>query len=185
MAYPRQDDDDRDLKGLRRANRDGEQHWREKGWEKIEGGKDSSLPKDPASKAVIGADYTRSPFDPALVTDANGNLRDDRADVYRGYGELTPEADQPRVYDRDDLMNPNVNPALEAPRNTTATFRILAIVLGLLLFGLLVAALYWNFLAPVRRTPEGPNGKVQEHKVQSTAALQQFASFVHRMNERR
>ena len=60
-----------------------------------------------------------------------------------------------------------------------------AITLGLILFGLLVAALYWNFLAPVRRAPEAPNGKVQQQKVQKTVALQQFASFVSRMNERR
>src|SRR4051812_17602212 len=91
MAHPRQEDDDRDLKGLRRANRDDEQHWRDKGWEKIEGGRDSSAPKDPKSSApgdrpVIGADYTRSPFDPSLVRDERGNLRDDRADCFHGYG---------------------------------------------------------------------------------------------------
>jgi hypothetical protein len=71
------------------------------------------------------------------------------------------------------------------PHDTTATFRILAIVLGLLLFGLVVAALYWNFLAPVKRAPETPNGKVQQQKQHNTAALEQLATFVSRMNERR
>jgi len=190
MAYPKQDDDDRDLKGLRRANRDDEQHWRDKGWEKIEGGRDSNAPKEPSSnvpgdRPLIGADYTRSPFDPSLVRDESGNLRDDRADVFRGYGEPIPDANRPRSYNRDDLQNPNLNPSLEVPHDTTATFRILAIVLGLLLFGLVVAALYWNFLAPVKRAPETPNGKVQQQKIQHTAALEQLATFVSRMNERR
>jgi hypothetical protein len=190
MAYPKQEDDDRNLKGLRRANRDDEQHWRDKGWEKIEGGRDSNSPKDPhssipADRPTIGADYTRSPFDSSLVRDENGNLRDDRADVLRGYGEPIPDSDRPRSYNRDDLVNPNLNPSLEVPHDMTATFRILAIVLGLLLFGLVVAALYWNFLAPVKRAPETPNGKVQQQKLQHTATLEQFATFVSRMNERR
>jgi hypothetical protein len=190
MAHPKQDDDDRDLKGLRRANRDDEQHWRDKGWEKIEGGRDSGASNEansnaPGDRPVIGADYTRSPFDSSLVRDEKGNLRDDRADVLHGYGEPIPEADRPRSFNRDDLENPNINPSMELPHDTTATFRILAIVLGLLLFGLVVAALYWNFLAPVKRAPETPNGKVQQQKIQHRAALEQFATFVNRMNERR
>ena len=185
MAHPERNDD-RELQGLRRANRDDEQHWRDKGWEKIEGGRDK--PRDPAAEAerpIIGADLTRSPYDPLLALDENGNLRDDRADVLRGYGQPNPERNYPAAYNRDELINPDLNPAMEVPRNPTATFRILAITLGLILFGLLVAALYWNFLAPVRRAPEAPNGKVQQQKVQKTVALQQFASFVSRMNERR
>jgi hypothetical protein len=182
MAHPERDDD-RDLKGLRRANRDDEQHWRDKGWEKIEGGRKPSDAKLD-DRPVIGADLTRSPFDPTLARDENGNLRKDRADVLRGYGEPRPERNYPRAYDQDELLNPNINPSFEVPRSPSATFRILAIVCALLLFGLLVAALYWNFLAPVRRAPEAPNGKVHQ-KIQTTAAIQQFGAFVRRMHERR
>jgi hypothetical protein len=207
MAYPERHNEpgnkNHELDGLRRANRDDEQHWREKGWETFEGGRDRRVSqqtrvgrerrvspqtaRDPLAREdrpTIGADYTRSPHDPSLIRDEHGRVRDDCADVFRGYGEPNPEANYPHAFNADELQNPNLNPMMEYPRSTTATFRILAIVLGLVLFGLLVAALYWNFLAPVRRTPEGPNGKV-EQKVQTTAGLQQFAAFVSRMNERR
>ena len=189
MAHPERNDDD--LKGLRRANRDDEQHWREKGWEKIEGGRE--IPRSPKTqepdaltsdeRPVIGADYTRSPFDPSLVRDEQGHLREDRADVLRGYGEPNPERNYPAAYNHDELINTDLNPMMEYPRATSAPFKILAIVFGLGMFLLLIAALYWNFLAPVRRTPEGPNGRVQQQQ-QTTAGIQQFAAFVSRMNER-
>ena len=188
------------LEGLRRANRDDEQHWREKGWEKIEGGRDRTIVRGPNSqepeitedtdRPVIGADYTRSPFDPSLARDEQGRIREDRADVLRGYGEPIPERNYPLAYNKDELINPDLNPAMTYPPKTTAPFKILAIALGLVLFGLLAALLYWRFLAPVRRSPEGTNSKVQRHEMQrkdnrTTAALQQFAGFVSRMNERR
>ncbi len=188
MANPDRNDD-RDLQGLRRANRDEEQHWRDKGWERIEGGKDRNPPPREQEQAaekertVIGADYTRSPFDPSLVRDEQGNLRTDRADVLRGYGEPNPERNYPRAYDQNELQNPNLNPMMEVPRSPTATFRILAIVCALVLFGLVAAALYWNFLAPVRHAPEAPNGKVQQ-SIHNTAAFRQHVTFAKRMNER-
>jgi hypothetical protein len=186
MAHPERDDDSK-LEGLRRANRDDEQHWRDKGWEKIEGGRNSSLPQEPGHEdhPVIGADLTRSPFDPSLARDENGNLRNDRADVLRGYGEPTPERNYPGAYNRDELINTDLNPMMEYPRRTNATFRILAIVFGLVVFLAVVALMYWRWLPPVRRSPEGPNGKVQQQQIHNTAALTQFASFVSRMNERR
>ena len=186
MAHPQQNDDDRNLEGIGRANRDDDQSWREKGWETIEGGRGA----DPEAlfndePAQIGADFTRSPADPALVRDEKGNIRDDRVDVLRGYGEPLLEKNYPRAYDRDELVNTDFNPGMEFPRHTTPSFGILAIVLGLCLFGLLIAAMYWGFLAPVRRTPEGPakTSKV-EQKTSSIAGVQQFAAFVCRMNER-
>jgi hypothetical protein len=174
------------LEGLRRANRDDEQHWRDKGWHSIEGGRDPKAPADPRvtrpeGRASIGADYTRSPFDESLVHDEQGRILPNSADVYRGYGEQRPEKNYPHAYDRDELINPNVNPAMEFPREATATFRILAVVLALVVFGLVVAALSWGFLSPVRQSP---NSKVQ-HRIETTIALQQFAGFVSRANERR
>lgn len=193
MANPEKHDEP--LEGLRRANRDDEQHWREKGWEKIPGGRDRATVRGPNSqdsefidndeRPVIGADYTRSPFDPSLVRDEQGRLRDDRADVLRGYGEPIPERNYPQAYNTDELINTDLNPAMAYPPKTTAPFKILAITLGLVLFVLLSALMYWRFLAPVRRSPEGKTGSVEQHKVQTTAAIQQFAAFVSRMNERR
>jgi hypothetical protein len=186
MAHPERHDDDSNLEGLRRANRDDEQHWRDKGWEKIEGGRNaqSEAVRD-GERPLIGADLTRSPYDPSLARDENGNLRQDRADVLRGYGEPIPERNYPAAYNVDELINTDLNPMMEYPRKTNATFRIVALTLGLVMFAALIALMFWHWLAPVRRTPEGPNGKVQQEKVHNTAALTQFASFVSRMNERR
>lgn len=189
MANPERNDNN-SLEGLRRANRDNEQHWREKGWEKIEGGRNNKLSEEPetvteGAPPKIGADLTRSPYDPALASEGSERLRGDSEDVHRGYGEPMDERNYPAAYNRDELINTDLNPMMEYPRNTTATFRVLAIALGLVLFIGLVVLMYWHWLAPVRRTPEGPNGKVQQQKVQNTAAIAQFASFVSRMNERR
>jgi hypothetical protein len=182
MANPNRDE--RDPEGIRRANRDDEQHWSNRGWEKIEGGRSDSEPREP-----LGSDLTRSPFDESLLYDEQGRVRQD-ANV--AYGEPRPEANYPRAYDRDQLINTDLNPASVLPPRTTPSFRILAVVLGIVLLALLAAALWFNFLAPVRRSPEGPTGRVQPRHVehqnidhQKTAAtLQQVAGFVKRLNER-
>jgi hypothetical protein len=195
MAHPEPTDEN--LRGLRRANRDDEQHWSQKGWQKINGGKDREIlpssetrttkalataaKRSPVERETIGADYTRSPFDPLLARDEQGHVRKDRADVLRGYDEPRPERNFPATYNRDELIEQDLDPALEYPESTTATFKILAVALGLVLFGLLAAMLFWNFLPPVRKAPEGPEGRSQP----KTVAVQQFAAFVSRMNERR
>ena len=158
---------------VRRANRDEEQHVR---WETIEGGK--------SKRHEVGADLTRSPFDESLARDENGNLREDRADVVHGYGEPNPELNYPAAYNRDELMNTDLNPAMEYPRKTTVSFKIIAVVLGLALFGLLIVALFFHWLAPVRRSPERKSSKVMG-TASRVVAVQQFASFVSRLNEHR
>ncbi len=167
---------DRDLKGIRRANRDEEQHVH---WETIEGGRGRNA-RDPQ----IGADLTRSPFDESLARDADGNLREDRVDVLHGYGETNAERNYPAAYNRDELINTDLNPAMVYPRRTTLVFKVVAIVLGLVGFSLLIAAMYWNWLAPVSRSPEKKNSSLHA-PANSTLALRQLASFVHRANERR
>ncbi len=154
MANPRPNDEN--LQGLRRANRDNEQHVHYQGWEVIEGGR-----RNPLDEASVAADYTRAPFDESLVRDEQGRLLDTRNDAVHGYGEPRPEKNYPKAYDRADLVNTDLNPMMEYPKKTTATYNILAVVLALVVFTLVLVAMFWNFLPPVRRSPERPNGAVQ------------------------
>jgi hypothetical protein len=57
---------------------------------------------------------------------------------------------------RDPRFNTNLNPATVPPKNLGGEVRILAIVLGLILFALVIALMYWKFQTPAPRSPEDP-----------------------------
>lgn len=84
-------------------------------------------------------------------------MPDDRADQHKETFEGRPI--DPR-FDRnvDPLHDPrydtNLNPAMVPPKNLSAGLRILALVLGVFLLGLLIFLMYWRFQEPAPRSPE-------------------------------
>ncbi len=181
--------DNRDNEWIDRANRDDDQHVVRREFETIEGGLSDRVRRekteinhdytkdnrDTANSEVVGADYTRDPFDPNLRSENQGTLEDRT----RGYGEPRPESNYPEPFNRDELINTDLNPAAVVPvRSTTGTFRVLAIVLAVVLFALLIAAMYWGWLKPVPRSPQR-NGAISTPGTLQTAVLQpsELASF--------
>jgi hypothetical protein len=61
---------------------------------------------------------------------------------------------------RDPRFDTNLNAAAVPPKNLGGGLRVLAIVLGLVLFALVIVLMYWRFQTPAPRSPEGPQSRV-------------------------
>lgn len=88
-------------------NRKPEQDWRERGWEAIPGGQSERPDKD----KTIGADYTRSPYDPTLRSDLGRNSNDPLLSVDPRIDDDPAAIDDPLT--RADASAPVVRDASE------------------------------------------------------------------------
>jgi hypothetical protein len=55
---------------------------------------------------------------------------------------------------RDPRFDTHLNAAAVPPKNLGGGLRVVAIVLGLVLFALVIALMYWKFQTPSPRSPE-------------------------------
>jgi hypothetical protein len=57
---------------------------------------------------------------------------------------------------RDPRFNTNLNAGAVPPKNLGGGLRVLAIVVGLVLFALVIVLMYWEFQKPAPRSPGEP-----------------------------
>jgi hypothetical protein len=64
----------------------------------------------------------------------------------------------------DPFNDPRYDTHLKAgavpPKNLGGGLRVLAIVIGLVLFALVIALMYWKFQTPSPRSPDGPQSQL-------------------------
>ena len=62
---------------------------------------------------------------------------------------------------RDPRFDTHLNAGMVPPKNLGGGLRVVALVIGLVLFALVIVLMYWRFQTPSPRSPEGPQSRVE------------------------
>lgn len=141
--------------------------WRERGWETFEGGRNKSA-KDASNPPARDDD--------ADIWDTKGDggnyawthRNTGYPEGYENPTEPRPEKNFPQAYNIEQLMNPDLNPAMEVPQRLGATLRIMSLVVAILLFGLLIALIFYRFQTPSQRSPDEPRTGMNRAPISAT-----------------
>lgn len=131
--------------------------------------------QQPAAAAPPEA-FVQSPFvshlanRPCIPLNAMGNpnrLPQEHRETYEGRSN-DPRLDSTADPRTDARFDTNLNAGMVPPKNLSGATRILALVLGAVLFALLIWLLYWNFQTPSPRSPESPQSRAEPMVLSAT-----------------